>query len=243
MWCETSTWPASTLAQTDAFSGWASWGTSLLSVVWLGHLWHQTQLFFCFFLTFAKLKQEVLDLRGSNSCRMTGGWTDGWNAATETWLLDLHFATEDSDSCTGSQFRAPKVFCMRMKKTQLLTREFPQLSQRCPQSKIETDCSISEENLKSLSGVWIIGHDSSCVLGGPSERSNVCRWRPIRVQGPESVANHMLGLGAIYLREKQEHEFKTKPVASVLVTAWLNRPSHFHPQSTDDLWGMMNTMR
>lgn len=52
------------------------------------------------------------------------------------------------------------------------------------------------------------------------ELSNVCRWRPIRVQqGPESVANHMLGLGAIYLREKQEREFKTKPVASVLVTA------------------------
>lgn len=36
-------------------------------------------------------------------------------------------------------------------KDQLLTREFPWLSQRCPESKIETDCSVSEESVKSLS--------------------------------------------------------------------------------------------
>lgn len=48
---------------------------------------HNCFFFFCFVFsfTFAKLKQEVLHLRGSNSCRMTGGRTDGWNAATETW--------------------------------------------------------------------------------------------------------------------------------------------------------------
>lgn len=65
--------------QTDAFSGCASWGTGLLSVVWLGRPGRQTQLFFVVFfvLTFAKLKQEVLNLRGSNSCRMTEvEWTD-----------------------------------------------------------------------------------------------------------------------------------------------------------------------
>lgn len=61
------------------------------------------------------------------------------------------------------------------------------------------------------------GAESSLQIG---EMSNVCRWRPVRVQQePESVANHMLGLGAIYLREKQEREFTTKPVASVLVRA------------------------
>lgn len=43
------------------------------------------------------------------------------------------------------------------------------------------------------------------------EMSNVCRRRPVCVQqGPQSVANHMLGLGEFYLREKQEPEFETK---------------------------------
>lgn len=129
---------------------------------------------FCFFLTFAKLKQEVLDLRGSNSCRMTGGRTDGWNAATEVWQ-HVGFAFRNWGLWFLYWFTVLSAsgFCMCVKKNQLLTREFPQLSQKCPQSKIETDCSVSEESVKSLSGVWIIGHDSSCVLGGPSER----RWK------------------------------------------------------------------
>lgn len=130
--------------------------------------------FLFFFLTFAKLKQEVLDLRGSNSCRMTGGWTAGWNAATETWQ-HVGFAF-----CNwGLRFLYWFHSSERLRllhacdENQLLTREFPQLSQRCPQRKIESDCSVSEESVKSFSGVWIIGHDSSCTLGGPSER----RWK------------------------------------------------------------------
>lgn len=38
------------------------------------------------------------------------------------------------------------------KKKKKSTREFPQLSRRCPQSKIETDCRVSEGSVKNVSG-------------------------------------------------------------------------------------------
>lgn len=84
-------------------------------------------------------------------------------------------------------------------------RGFPQLSRRCPQSKIETDCWVSEGSVKNVSGGLDYGTRQRLRAGRSKpkapkappeirEMSNVCRWRPLRVQeGPESVANHMLG--------------------------------------------------
>lgn len=99
--CETSAWPGSTPAQTDSFSGRASWETSLLSVVWLGRLWCQTQLIFLFFpLTFANWNRKCW-ISGD---QIAAGWQEGERMDEIQQqkpgnMLDLHFATKDSDSC------------------------------------------------------------------------------------------------------------------------------------------------
>lgn len=195
---------------------------------------------FCFFLTFAKVKQEMLDLRGSNSYRMTGGWMDGWNAATETWQ-HVGFAFRN----WGLRFLYWfKVFACRWK-NQLLTWEFPQPGLRCPQSKIETDCSVSEKSVKSLRGAWIIRHDSSCVLGGLSER----RWKL-----PTNTWNEQR-LQVVTHSRAARTRVCCKPHVGIRcnllegetgawVQNWASRLCFSYSMSrADGLWGILSTMR
>lgn len=163
-------------------------------------------------------------------------------------MLDLHFATEDSDSCPGSQFWALEVFASVWKKKES-TRELPQLSRRCPQRKIETDCWVSEGSVKNVSGGLDYGTRQRLRAGrskpnAPKAPPKYEKWAtsaggdPFACRKDQSLLRTTCwDLGATHLRGKQEREFQTKPVASVLVPAW---PGW---QSADGLWVIMNTVR
>lgn len=69
-------------------------------------------------------------------------------------MLDLHFATEDSDSSTVLRFSHSSEH--------LRFLHVYEKKNTTQQSRTETDCSVSEESVKGLSGVW--------MLGGPRER-------------------------------------------------------------------------
>lgn len=96
------------------------------------------------------------------------GWTKCSNGNPETcWICFSQLRTE-----------IPVLVCSRFEcfrflhacKKSYSDTSIPTAQSRVSLSNIETDCaSVSDESAKSLSGVWNIGHDSSCVLGGRRE--------------------------------------------------------------------------